>query len=302
VLLQGLTAGATTLALPFRVLRGQPAGGIAVTDLGNGLSLIGGAGGNVLAAATDAGLVLVDTGSAAAVADLAATTAELSPLGVTAIFNTHWHPDQVGANAHFGGTGATIHAHEKTRQRLRAGYYLPELDRYAPAIATAGLPTATFFESGSTKIGGTPIEFGYLLEAHTDGDIYVAFPESNLIAVGDVIAPVSDPVLDYYGGGWLGGRLDALTRLLERSDGSTRFVPGVGPVVGRNAVEAELTMLTQLFDRFVERIRLGESVRDMLEAGILDGLGREFAEPERLVHDTYQGFWAHHNTLMHDIV
>jgi hypothetical protein len=40
----------------------------------------------------------------------------------------------------------------------------------------------------------------------------------------------------------------------------------------------------------------------MLAGGLLDGLGHEFADPRRLVHDCYQGFWAHHNTLMNDIV
>ena len=58
------------------------------------------------------------------------------------------------------------------------------------------------------EIGGRPIEFGYLIEAHTDGDIYVAFPDLDVIAVGDVASPGRDPVFDWFGGGWLGGRLD----------------------------------------------------------------------------------------------
>jgi hypothetical protein len=52
----------------------------------------------------------------------------------------------------------------------------------------------------------------------------------------------------------------------------------------------------------VEHVRLGESAEDMLAAGLLDGLGREFEDPYKLLYDTHKGFWAHHNKLMPDIV
>jgi cyclase len=302
-LLRGMAAGLTAASLPCWTRFAYAAAGVTVTDMADGLYLMSGAGGNMLALATDDGLALVDSGSADFSDSVVATVGELSSgHGVTALFNTHWHPDQVGANAALGAAGATIFAHEKTRQRLTTGYYLPAEDRYEPALPQAGLPTETFYTEGGTRIGGQAVEYGYLIEAHTDGDIYVAFPDRNVIAVGDVVAPERDPELDWYGGGWLGGRLDSLATLLERSDADTRFVPSHGPVVGRAEVEAEQAMLTVFFDRFVERIRLGESARDMLKAGILDGLGREFAEPYRFLDDNYNGFWAHHNALMHDIV
>ncbi len=46
-------------------------------------------------------------------------------------------------------------------------------------------------------------------------------------------------MFDWFGGGWLGGRVDALAFLLERSDKDTRFVPSYGPVVGRADVQKE---------------------------------------------------------------
>ena len=46
----------------------------------------------------------------------------------------------------------------------------------------------------------------------------------NVVAVGDVVSPQRDPEFDWFGGGWLGGRLDAL-RLLALGDQDTRFVP-----------------------------------------------------------------------------
>jgi glyoxylase-like metal-dependent hydrolase (beta-lactamase superfamily II) len=67
-----------------------------------------------------------------------------------------------------------------------------------------------------------------LIEAHTDGDAYVYFRDDNVIAVGDAIAPERDIELDWYGGGWLGGRVDSLKQLLALTNAKTRFVPSYG--------------------------------------------------------------------------
>lgn len=301
-LLRGTASGLAGLLLPGLSGTAGAQGRIAVESLSDRLSLLTGSGGNQLAVATGDGLVLVDSGAAADSTAVLATLTGIDARGVATLFNTHWHPDQVGANAALGAAGARIFGHEKTRQRLAAGYYLPAEDRYEAPMPASGVPNESFYTAGAIAVGGVQIDYGYLLEAHTDGDIYVAFPDLDVVAAGDVLAPDRDPVFDWYGGGWLGGRLDALTRLLEIGGAGTRYVPSYGPVLGRADVEAELAMLTTLFDRFVEHIRLGETARNMYEIGMLDDLGREFSEPLRLIDDLYRGFWAHHNTLMHDIV
>ncbi len=282
--------------------RSIAADGIELTEIAPDLTLLSGAGGNIVVLETGAGKVLVDSGAAAFQDAVLAAVDGLPGGSVAALFNTHWHLDQVGANAALGAAGAPIFAHEKTRIRLTTGYYLPEQDRYEAPLPTAALPTETFHTSGGTAIGGRQIDYGYLIEAHTDGDIYVAFPERNVIAVGDVLSPAADPVFDWFGGGWLGGRVDALAKLLEMSDAETRFVPSVGPVVGRADVEAEHAVMLQLFDLMVERVRLGESAADILAAGVLAEVDRTFEDPYKLLYDLHKGFWAHHNKLMHDIV
>jgi glyoxylase-like metal-dependent hydrolase (beta-lactamase superfamily II) len=281
---------------------------LALADIGRatlapGLTLLTGAGGNLLALETDAGLVLVDSGTAAEAADLAAALGALSGQTVAAVFNTHWHPEQVGANAVFGEAGASIYAQVKTRQRLASGYYLPQEERYEPALPAPGVPTETFFEHAAYTVGGSAVECAYLVQAHTDGDIAVTFPDANVVAIGGVISPPErDPEFDWFGGGWLGGRLDAYELLLGGSDANTRFVPARGPVIGQAELRAEQEMLLELFDRMVEHVRLGETPRDMLEVGVLEGLSRNFDDPYRLIYDLNKGFWAHQNKLMHDIV
>jgi cyclase len=297
-LLQGLTATALTPWL--RVA--WTAGGLVVTPITRELTLLSGAGGNILVLSTSDGQVLVDSGAAESKEAVLATLNELPGEHVAALFNTHWHLDQVGSNEALGEAGATIYAHEKTRLRLSTGYYVPAEDRYERPLPASARPTETFYTNDATSIGGEPIEYGYLIEAHTDGDIYVSFPNLNVIAVGDVVSPQRDPELDWFGGGWLGGRVDSLALLLESSDDDTRFVPSYGPVVDRAGLRAEHDMMLELFERMVEHVRLGESAEDMLAAGVLDGLGRTFDDPYKLLYDTHKGFWAHHNKLMPDIV
>lgn len=295
--------GALSLAAAAAAPRALGAGPLATTPLGGGMTLVTGAGGNVVAQSTPDGLVVVDSGNAES------SDALRQALGALAggervrwLFNTHWHLDQIGGNALLRRAGATIVAHEKTRLRLAASYYLPAEDRYAPAAALDAQPNESFYTTGEATIGGARIEYGYLLEAHTDGDAYAFFRDANVVAVGDAVASARDPELDWFGGGWLGGRVDALRRLLTLGDARTRFVPSYGNVLDRRAVQAEHDVLSTLFARFVERIRKGESNEDMLAAGIMEGTGRTWADPAKFVHDAHKGFWAHHNTLSHDIV
>lgn len=300
--LRGMAVAGAALALPGYAARAFAAGSIEAQSIAPGFTLLTGAGGNVLVLATEEGKVLVDTGAAAATQALL-TALDAVPGGrVAAVFNSHWHLDQVGGNHALGERGAAIIAHEKTRIRLRTGYYLPAEDRYEPPLPAAAWPSRSFHTTHAERIGGHAIECGYLIEAHTDGDIYVAFPDANVIAVGDAVSPLRDPAPDWFGGGWLGGRVDSLALLLARSDANTLFVPSYGPAVGRAEVQAEHDTLLELFERMVERVRLGESADDMLAAGILDGLGRTFDKPRDFLYALHKGLWAHHNKLTHDIV
>jgi glyoxylase-like metal-dependent hydrolase (beta-lactamase superfamily II) len=267
------------------------------------VALVSGAGGNVLAVGTTDGMVLVDSGNAAASEALLATLRGLPGSDrIRTLFNTHWHLDQIGSNAAIGRGGATIVAHEKTRLHLATGYYLPAEDRYEAPVPKEAQPTESIYTTGETTIGKERVEYGYLLEAHTDGDIYVFFRDSNVLAVGDAVSPQRDPELDWFGGGWLGGRVDSLKLLLGLGDARTKIVPAYGPIVDRAAIQAEHDMMLRLFESFVELVRKGDSAEDVLAAGVMDVTGRTWTDPLKFVRAAHKGMWAHHNTLSPDIV
>ena len=295
--------GVVGLTLPPFTRRAFSQASIAVVPVSDGFVMLTGAGGNVLVRTVSTGQMLVDTGAAGSTDAVLARLRDLPGAGhVTTVFNTHWHREQVGGNLAFGRSGAKIIAHEKTRAHLATDYYVMNEDRYEKALPKEARPTVTFFTGDQTLGDDKRIEYGHLLEAHTDGDIYVLFRDANVLAAGHAIAPVRDPALDWFGGGWLGGRVDAQEKLLKLTDAQTRIVPAYGPVVGRAELQAEFDMTRVLYDRMLDLLKKGMSPQDMLDAGVMKDLKRTFSDPFRFVYDAHKGYWAHHNSLGPDVL
>ena len=223
-ILKGALGGVLGLTLPPFARSAFSQASPAVVPVSDGFVMLTGAGGNVLVRTASTGQMLVDSGAAAFTDAVLADLRGLPGGGrVTTLFNTHWHREQVGGNLAFGRSEATIIAHEKTRAHLATDYYLQGEDRYEKAVPAAAHPTVTFFTGDQTLAGNERIEYGHLIEAHTDGDIYVFFRDANVLAAGDAVSPLKDPVLDWFGGGWLGGRVDAQEKLLKLTDEKTRI-------------------------------------------------------------------------------
>ena len=224
---------------------------------------------------------------------------QVSPGGrVGTVFNTHWHTENTGANDVLRQGGATIVAHENTRLWMATPIWLPAEDRYRQPRPKTAHPNKTFRVDGSMNAGGERIDYGYLIEAHTSGDIYVFFRESNVLAVGDVASPARDPELDYLTGAWLGGRVDALTRLLALSNrhdaDCARLRPGDEP---RGAAGRARHDEDHLRPRGRSRTR-GRQRRGHAQRGCPERAGPDVeAIPRTFLHAVHKGLWAHHNKL-----
>ena len=289
-----------SLVLPRRSAAAQQTGLLALTDR---LSLVTSGGTNVLAFASPDGLVLVDSGAPDRSDALMTSLRALAPdVRARTLFNTHWHAENTGANQIFRQNGAAIVAHENTRLWMATPTWMPDEDRYRPPRTKEAQPDKTFYADGAMTAGNERIEYGYLIEAHTSGDIYVFFRDSNVLAVGDVASPARDPELDYLTGAWIGGRVDAMDRLLKLADANTRIVPGFGPVMTRAQLQVERDVMKTIYDRTVDRVREGDYVEDMLKAGVMNGLARTWKDPKKFLHDLHKGLWAHHNKLDANVV
>ena len=296
------TAAAVATGIGVDALLGAAAaqtteGGISEIPLRGGLSQLIGAGSNVLLLPFGRGAAMVDSGapeSAAALVNFARR--QIGAVPIELLFNTHWHLNHTGANEAIGRNRAKIVAHENTRLWMSTEYYVDWQDRtYSPRPAAA-LPTTTFYSSDpqpiAVEIGDERIEYGYLREAHTDGDIYVFFRERNVLAVGGAMAVGAYPVLDYATGGWIGGLVDATKKLLDLADADTLIVPGSGAAQRRPHLEQQLDMLSTVRQRVENLMRKGFSAAEMVAAGVTDEFDTAWGDNRaRFIENIYNGLW-----------
>ncbi len=283
-----------------RILRAQTAPVVRLTDK---LAVVDGGGSNILVFSDPNGIVLVDSGAPQSGEQMMAALKEVANgAKVQTLFNTHYHTDQTGNNELLAAGGATIIAHERTRQWMSADYWIPSEDRYEKARPKAARPAQTFQTTFTSTLGSEKIQCGYLPLAHTSGDIYAFFKTSNVLAVGDVASPVRDPGLDYFTGAWIGGRLDAMDILLSLCNEQTRIVPAYGPVMTRAEFKVERDIMEEVRVRLFKQVREGDGPKEMLAAGVLSGLARTWKDPDKFLYDAAKGLWAHHNKLDHNVV
>jgi glyoxylase-like metal-dependent hydrolase (beta-lactamase superfamily II) len=299
-LLKSALVGTIAFGVPS-LLRGQAAGG--ANKLTDKIAVVDGGGSNVVAFSAGDGLVLVDSGVpkfgdklVAALKGVAANSK------VNTLFNTHYHLDQTGNNELFAASGSKIIAHDVTRQWMSTDYWVPAEERYEKARPKAAWPTETFFNTGSLKAGGEQIDYGYLVSAHTNGDLYVHFKDSNVLVVGDVASPVKDPELDWITGGWIGGRVDAMDLLLKISNAQTKFIPGTGPVMSQAEFKAEREVMEVVRQRLFKQVMAGDGPQDMLEAGVMKGLARTWKDPYKFLYAACKGCWGNNNKLDQSVV
>jgi glyoxylase-like metal-dependent hydrolase (beta-lactamase superfamily II) len=302
--IKGAMTGMLTLwAAPVLRAAQQTAAANSVRKLTDKLAVLDGGGTNVVAFSTGDGLLLVDSGVAGNGDKLmAALKGVAANSKVNVLFNTHYHRDQTGNNESFAAAGAKIIAHDRTRQWMANDFWIPEESRYEKARPKAAWPTQTFFNKESMKVGGEQVDYGYLLDAHTGGDAYVYFKDSDVLVVGDVASPVKDPELDWITGAWIGARVDAMDLLLKISNDKTTFVPGTGPVMNQAEFKAERELMETVRQRLFKQVRSGDGPKDMLEGGVLNGLERTWKDPYKFLYAAAKGLWGNHNKLDPDVV
>jgi cyclase len=290
----GLAASAAGLTCPLQAAAPPRSADLQLQRLSPQTVLVGGAGGNVLATRSSAGLIVVD-GGLREHRDALTTLLDREFRGVpiTWLFNTHWHREQTGLNEWLGRRGV-ICAHENTRLWLATEFYVDWQDRtYSPLPADA-LPQRTFYgNSERVTVGDRSLEFGRLPNAHTDGDVFVHVLDEDILAVGGAVTPGAYPLMDYSTGGWLGGVVDATRVLAAKAKGATRLVASTGGVLGQDALEAQREVATKLNERIVAQIKLGKSVQDMLDEGVTKDFDARYGDPGFFLRSAYRGLWGH---------
>jgi len=284
--LKAIAAGAAALGF---ARPGFSQSGVSSAKLADNLSLITGAGNNIVSLSGGEGTLLVDCGDAAHARDVLKLAGN-----VKTVINTHWHLESTGANEAMAKAGAKLVSHVNTELWMTQEIIHDWEHKVFPPRSKDALPSETFYTTAKTTFGGEPVEYGLMPMAHTDGDIYVHFTGANVLVVGDVIQPGKLPLLDFPTGGWIGGMQEAHRTLLRLAKDSTKIVPAGGPVLTKADVQANLDLLTKIRDEFVKLMKKGMGPKDMIDAqAVKDFEGQLSGDPNQFIFTAYRGLWAH---------
>jgi cyclase len=261
---------------------------IRTIDLGNGVFMLMGQGGNLGLSVGDDGAFLVDDQFAPLTPKIEAAIAKVSRDPVRWVLNTHWHGDHTGGNENLGRSGAFIVAHENVRRRLNPAEFR-ELVGNSQQAPPAALPVITFDQGLTFHWNGETIEVFHVAPAHTDGDAIIVFTRANVIHMGDTFFNGRYPFVDMASGGNVNGMIEAGERVLARLTPGTRIIPGHGEIGGRAELQAFHDMMVTVRDRVRGLIAQGMSEDAVVAAKPTQDLDATWgANAEGFVRAAYQ--------------
>ncbi|HYH93827.1 MAG TPA: MBL fold metallo-hydrolase [Candidatus Saccharimonadales bacterium] len=206
--------------------------------------------------------LVIDTRSTPGQArEVIADVREITRDPVTVVVDTHGHFDHAYGNACF--RPATIWGHERcvTFMERTGEMRKSAIARDEPSIAAEleevviDPPDRTFSQTASVEVGGREIRLSYLGRGHTDHDIVVTAPGTDVVWAGDLVENGAVPFFgDGYPLDWV-ATAAALAVLVDPARGVV--VPGHGDHAGRAMVDAQAASFGHLAD-LARRVHAGE--------------------------------------------
>ena len=258
-----------------------PVGGFDSTKV----YMLVGAGGNIAVQVGDEGVVMVDTGVAAASDAVLRTVRTLTDKPIRYVVNTHHHADHVGGNEVLvkasggqrtdagGGGGAQLQQNQNgvmvfAHQNTVDAMLLPSGGR-APYPEPAVARSAFITSDKQLHFNGEAIELWWHPNAHTNGDVLVYFPRSDVIVAGDLLQMGGFPMFDAEAGGRLQGLLNGLNQMIDlavprfNQIGGTHIIPGHGWLCTESDVVEARDMATIVRDRVQHLVSKGATLEQV---------------------------------------
>ncbi|MBT6244904.1 MAG: MBL fold metallo-hydrolase [Gammaproteobacteria bacterium] len=241
---------------------------ITVETIGNNLSVLFGAGGNIAVSTGKDGVLIVDDQFPSAMPKIEAAIAGLGGDAIDFVINTHWHFDHAEGNLALGPKGSWLVSHANSRSMMLDDHLinLVGISYLQKAYPEAALPTLTFDTTMQFHLNGEQVDLFHFGPAHTTGDTAIIFRGSNAVHLGDVFNNVGYPFIDAGNGGTLDGVIRFCSETLKLIDADTVVIPGHGPITDYSALKAYIDMLTTIRDRMMDLIENGATLEDVVAA------------------------------------
>ncbi|HEX4546715.1 MAG TPA: MBL fold metallo-hydrolase [Candidatus Acidoferrum sp.] len=239
---------------------------IQTQKLADNLTLLSGPGGNVVVLNGADGKFIVDTFVSPAWLKLKEALDGLGNAPLNLVIDTHWHFDHTDNNAALHALGATVLAHENTKQRMSEPHDLQVLGLHFPPSPGDALPQQTFKISHKLQANSETLALEHVPPAHTDTDIYIHFQKANIIQTGDLFFNGFYPYIDGSTGGALSGMIAAADKILPLANNYTKIVPGHGPLGNKADLAKFRDMLVTARDRVQKLKAAGKSAQEAVAA------------------------------------
>ncbi|PSR14007.1 MAG: MBL fold metallo-hydrolase [Bacteroidetes bacterium] len=220
-------------------------------------------GGTIACLLTPQSMVVVDTQFPEQASNLLGLLRATNSQPLDLLVNTHHHGDHTAGNIAFKGMVNTHVAHVNSLANQE------RVARENDKLAETLLPTTTFTDTWSQRVGDETIMLHYLGAGHTNGDALVHFQEANIVHLGDLLFNRRFPYVDKSAGANIGNWIEVLTAARRLFDKDTLYVCGHAgenyPVTASAADLKAMAHFLKMSLRYVKKAkRKGETLEQIL--------------------------------------
>ena len=242
--------------------------GIITQEVGEGLHVLFGIGGNIAASIGEDGVLIVDNMFPEMVPKVRAAIAELGGGDIDYAVNTHWHFDHAEGNLALGPAGTSIVAHDNSAAMMAKTNILNlVVTKYLQeAYPREARPAISFDDRMRLYFNGDEIDIVHAGPAHTAGDAAVIFRKHNAVHFGDVFNNTGYPFIDADSGGGIDGMIAFCQTILDEVGPNAVIIPGHGEVTDSATLQAYIDMLKTVRERVAAMIGEGKSLEEVMAA------------------------------------
>ena len=242
--------------------------GIITREVGEGLHVLFGIGGNIAASIGEDGVLIVDNMFPEMVPKVRAAIAELGGGDIDYAVNTHWHFDHAEGNLTLGPAGTSIVAHDNSAAMMAKTNVLNlVITKYLQeAYPREARPAISFDDRMRLYFNGDEIDIVHAGPAHTAGDAAVIFRKHNAVHFGDVFNNTGYPFIDADSGGGIDGMIAFCQAILDEMGPNAVIIPGHGEVTDSATLQAYIDMLKTVRERVAAMIADGKSMEEVMAA------------------------------------
>lgn len=266
-----------------------PAG--QMTALRRNISIYTERGGTIACLLTPEHSVVVDTQFPEQAGNLISLMQAQNAKPLDLLVNTHHHGDHTSGNIAFKDMVTTHVAHANSRVNQE------RVARERERLETTLLPSTTFNDQYSQRVGDETVTLHYLGAAHTNGDAMVHFEEANVVHMGDLMFNRRLPFIDKSAGADIGNWINVLRQARRKFDKDTFFVFGHAgegyEVTGTSADLKAMAHFLKMAIRYGKKAKKrGDSLDDLVAKTTTFPGAPEFKGNERGVRRVLSAVYA----------